>query len=430
MEYYAESSVPTLWVSDMAENLIGSEIIKIAGEIKQKISKGEKVYDFTIGDFNPTLFPIPTKLKEYIIKAYEENQTNYPLANGNLELRKAVSRLLHIHLGLEYGENQVLIASGSRPLIYALYQTILDPGDMVVFPVPSWNNNHYTHLSRGKAVFLDTSPDNNFMPTHLDFKSYIENASLISLCSPLNPTGTIFSRSNLEKICELILEENIKRKDFKKPLYLLFDQVYWMLTYNDNMHFDPVNLYPEMKNYTIYIDGISKSLAATGLRVGWATGPQKIIDKMKNILGHIGAWAPKPEQIATAQFLMDDGLVDEYLSHFKQEIYVRLKKIHDGFQKLKAEGFSVDSIEPQAAIYLTVKLDLIGKKDQEKQVALSNSKDVTSYLLSEAGIALVPFYAFGASLSSPWYRISVGCTKTEEIEGFLDSLKNTLKKLS
>ena len=137
-------------VSEMAENLVGSEIIKLAGEVKEKIKQGEKIYNMTIGDFNPEIFPIPMELKNEIIAAYQNNETNYPAANGIQELRDSVSRYLHTREGLEYDADQILISGGARPLIYATYQTILDPEDTVLFPVPSWNNNHYCHLTGAK----------------------------------------------------------------------------------------------------------------------------------------------------------------------------------------------------------------------------------------------------------------------------------------
>ncbi len=253
-------AAPLLKVSDMAENLIGSEIIKLAGEVKEKISNGEKIYNYTIGDFDPELFPIPIDLKEEIIKAYQDGHTNYPAANGMLELRKSVSRYLHTRGGIEYNENQILIAGGARPLIYAIYQTLLDKNDTVVFPTPSWNNNHYCHITGAKQVKIEGAPENNFMPTAKDIKPYISEAKLIALCSPLNPTGTTFSEKGLEEICDLILEENKKRGEQKKPVYLLFDQIYWQLTHGLTIHCDPVSLRPRMKNYTIYVDGISKSI--------------------------------------------------------------------------------------------------------------------------------------------------------------------------
>lgn len=257
-------------VSQMAENLKGSEIIKLAGEVKAKIAQGNKIFNLTIGDFDPTLFPIPTALKNEIITAYTNNETNYPAANGVEELRVEVAEFLTTRQGLDYSPNSILISGGARPLIYALYQTIIDKNDTVLFPVPSWNNNHYTHLSGGKQQMIETRPENDFMPTAAELKPYIKEATMIALCSPLNPTGTTFTKEGLAEICQLVLEENQRRTVDEKPLYLLFDQIYWVLTYGETKHFDPVSLFPEMRDYTIYIDGISKAFAATGVRVGWA----------------------------------------------------------------------------------------------------------------------------------------------------------------
>ncbi|MDA9563114.1 aminotransferase class I/II-fold pyridoxal phosphate-dependent enzyme [Flavobacteriales bacterium] len=422
-------AAPLLKVSDMAENLIGSEIIKLAGEVKEKISNGEKIYNYTIGDFDPELFPIPIDLKEEIIKAYQDGHTNYPAANGMLELRKSVSRYLHTRGGIEYNENQILIAGGARPLIYAIYQTLLDKNDTVVFPTPSWNNNHYCHITGAKQVKIEGAPENNFMPTAKDIKPYISEAKLIALCSPLNPTGTTFSEKGLEEICDLILEENKKRGEQKKPVYLLFDQIYWQLTHGLTIHCDPVSLRPRMKNYTIYVDGISKAFASTGVRVGWAFGPQKVIDKMRSICGHIGAWSPKAEQIACANYLMKDNSVDAYLAEIKTKINQRLTGFYDGFSNLKSQGYRVNAIAPQAAMYLTVKISIQGSTTPSGE-KLTTAEAVTKYLLNEAKIALVPFYAFGASKKSSWYRLSVGTAKMEEIPGFFGNLKMALDKLS
>ena len=195
----------------MAENLIGSEIIKLAGEVKAKIAQGEKIYNLTIGDFNPSLFPIPTALKNEIVEAYVNNETNYPAANGVEELRVQVADFLKTRQGLDYSPNSILISGGARPLIYALYQTVIDKNDTVLFPVPSWNNNHYSHLSGAKQQIIETKPENDFMPTAAELKPYIKEATMIALCSPLNPTGTTFTKEGLAEICQLVLEENQRR---------------------------------------------------------------------------------------------------------------------------------------------------------------------------------------------------------------------------
>jgi len=418
-----------LIVSEVAENLIASEIIKIANEVNEKIKGGEKIHNLTIGDFNSNIFPIPDGLKAEIIKAYENNQTNYPAANGIAELRKAVSKYLKRKGNLDYNENQVLIAAGARPVIYATFTALLDPGDTVIYPVPSWNNNHYTHLSSCKKVEIEAKAENKFMPSAKDIKPHLKEATLIALCSPLNPTGTMFTKEGLEQICDLILEENATREEGRKPLYLMYDQIYWGLTMSGNKHYDPVGLRPEMRNYTIYIDGISKAFASTGVRVGWTFGPQKIIDKMRALLSHVGAWAPKAEQVATAVFLEHENEVDEYLTWINKNVSERLAGFYNGFQQLKAEGFEVDAIAPQGAMYLTVQFSLHGYKTETGK-KLSTTQDITTYLLDEAKTALVPFYAFGTSPESNWYRLSIGTVKTEDIEKVIEQLRVALSKLS
>ncbi|HRG51343.1 MAG TPA: pyridoxal phosphate-dependent aminotransferase [Bacteroidia bacterium] len=419
-----------LKVSKLAENIIGSEIIKIAAEVNEKIKKGEKVYNLTIGDFNPKVFPIPSELKRFIIQEYENDQTNYPAADGMLELRSAVSKLMKERGELDYKPDEVVIAAGARPVIYALFRAVVDQGDTVLFPVPSWNNNHYTYLNNAEAILIETKPEHKFMPTAADLKPHISKANLIALCSPNNPTGTTFRKNDLEEICDLILEENQKRNAAgKKQLYLMYDQMYWALTFGDTKHYNPVSLRPEMKNYTIFIDGISKSLAATGVRVGWSLGPKKVIDKMKSILTHIGAWAPKAEQLATGSYLDNLKQYDQFLGEIKSKINDRLVGFYEGFQSLKAEGYKVDAIAPEAAIYLTVQFALHGLKTQEG-VVLKTTQDVTKYILDDANVALVPFYAFGASSDSSWYRLSVGTCKLEDVKGVIENLRKSLKKLS
>lgn len=412
----------------MAEHLIGSEIIKLGNEVNERIRAGEQITNFTIGDFDPAVFPIPAKLLEEIINAYREGNTNYPVANGMAELRNSVAAWTERMHGLKYSPNEVLIAGGARPIIYGVYATLLDAGDKVVYPVPSWNNNHYCHLFGAKGVEITCSPENNFMPTADEIRPHLKDAKLLALCSPQNPTGTVFTREQLEAICDLVLEENRRRKPEEKPLYVMYDQIYGALLYNGMDHVDPVTLRPELRPYTVYVDGISKALAATGVRVGWALGPAYIIDKMKSILGHIGAWSPKAEQIASARFLADENATDDFLKAFKTEVWARLHGIHQGFEALRNEGFKVHCIEPKGAIYLTVQFDIKGMTTAEGR-KIETTEDVTAYILSEAKLAMVPFSAFGASKDSSWYRLSVGTCKTEGISDLFSRLRAALTAL-
>ncbi len=414
-------------VSKLAANLIGSEIVKIGNEVNDLKAKGAEIANLTIGDLNSNIYPIPAQLKEEIQKAYQNNLTNYPPANGLLSLRKEVSKDLKTRWNLDYSPNDILITAGSRPLIYAVYKTIVDEGDKVVYPIPSWNNNHYAYLTSADAVEVKTTPENNFLPTADDLRPHLSGAVLVALCSPLNPTGTMFTREQLSEICELILEENKKRSEDEKPLYLMYDQIYSNLTFGAE-HVDPVSLFPEMKEYTVYIDGISKCLAATGVRVGWGFGPAHILDKMKALLTHVGAWAPKPEQEATAKYYENPQEVNAFVEDFKGKLETSLKVLHGGIQDLKGKGLAVDSIEPMGALYLTIKLDYIGKTKPDGTV-IENSSDLVFYLINEAGVALVPFSAFGEEKSEPWFRASVGGLATEEISAMMPKLENALNAL-
>ena len=421
--------MPSSKLSKLAESLIGSEIVKLGADIKAKMAEGNKIYNFTIGDFDSTIFPVPQELENEIIDAYKKHYTTYPPAEGILELRNAVAHFIQKREGITFDNNEILIAAGGRPLIYAAYRAIVDKGEKVIYAVPSWNNNHYVHFTEGQHVVIESKRENNFMPSADEIKPHLKGASLLALCSPLNPTGTTFTKEELESICDLIIAENKQRGDEEKKLYLLYDQIYWTLTYGITQHYNPVSLRPQMKEYTIFIDGISKAFAATGVRVGWAMGPVNLISKMKAINSHVGAWAPMAEQKATANYLLQTRAVDTYFTHFKNEIAERLQRIYEGFQKLKAAGFPVDAVAPQAAIYLTIQIDLTGKKTFEGE-KLDNQIQVTEYLLNEAKLAMVPFAAFGASINSSWYRLSVGTCKKEEINEMLEQLKAALTKLT
>ncbi|MBC7616726.1 MAG: aminotransferase class I/II-fold pyridoxal phosphate-dependent enzyme [Pedobacter sp.] len=414
-------------VSVLANTLIGSEIIKIGNEVNEMKRKGAQIANLTIGDFDPAIFPIPKALEEAIVTAYRDGHTNYPPADGILALRETIVDVVADRYELDYTINDILVAGGSRPLIYALYLTLIDPGDKVLYPTPSWNNNHYCHLSAASGVMIETTVENNFMPTAAQLKPHLKGATLLALCSPLNPTGTMFTQQQLEEICDIVIEENQSRKADEKPLYIMYDQIYSLLTFGKE-HVNPVSLRPALKDYVIYIDGISKCLASTGVRVGWAFGPAHIIAKMKSLLGHIGAWAPKAEQVAVAGYFKQKELVDQYLTSFKTQVQASLDELYKGFQTLKSEGFAVDAVVPMGAIYLTLKIDYIGKTTPSGDV-LSNSADVNFYLIKEAKVAIVPFSAFGNEENMPWFRASIGGCSLADIKNMIPRIAEALRKL-
>jgi aspartate aminotransferase len=416
-------------VSGMAETLIGSEVLRIAAGIRALTAGGKKVWNLTVGDFSPALFRIPEFLEEGIVNALKKGETNYPPSDGVPELRKAVQKFYERRLGLNYPIGSVLIASGARAVLYATYRAVLDPGDTVVYPVPSWNNNHYTHLSQARGVAIPCVSEDSFLPTKKSLENALKEAVLLSLNSPLNPTGTAFTRDALNEICELVLEENYRRGAGQRPLILMYDQVYWMLTFGNTVHYHPVQLQPEMSKYTIYVDGISKSFAATGVRVGWATGPEEVIKRMSDIVGHMGAWAPKAEQMATARLLDNDTIIENYHRKMKGEISSSLELLYNEFLSLSNEGCPVECIPPMGAIYLSVRFNLFGKGTADGKQIRTN-EDIRQFLLNEASLAAVPFQAFGDPEESGWFRLSVGAISKHDIKEMIPVLRQAIDKLN
>jgi aspartate aminotransferase len=404
-------------LSTTAENLIGSEILKISSEIKKRQLDGQDILNLTIGDYDPSIFPIPQELNSSIMKFIRHNQTNYPPASGEPTLIQSVKNFLDEFGAVKFETNEILITGGSRPGIYTTFRTILDKGESVMYPTPSWNNNHYTFLMDCEHVPVEASVDNNFLITASQIKENLtDNVKLITLCSPQNPTGTMYKMEQLNDICNVILAENKRRNDLGiKPVYLMWDQIYWMLRTNGTKHFDPIFLNKNMKEYCVYIDGTSKYFCGTGIRVGWVCGPSYIIDKMKSIIGHVGAWAPKAEQLAVAEYLQiaQGPIGNGFFEDLNRKVSDRLNSIYTSINNLTEKGYPIKCIKPSGGIYLSMMLDI----------------DDAYNKLMEVGIGVVPFTAFGDKRDN-WYRISVGTLSLEDLIKFEERINKLFFMIS
>jgi aspartate aminotransferase len=412
-------------LSALARGVVGSEILRIAGEIRAVQAKGVPVCDLSIGDFDPKYFPIPTELLEGTREALEAGQTNYPPAEGILPLRDAVVRLYERDLGLTYPVDSVVIAAGARPLLYGAYRTLVDPGDIAIYPVPTWNNNHYAYLSGARGVPVPVTAASNFFPTPDQLRPHLSSARLLILNSPLNPTGTVISKQALTAITAMVLEENRRREaSGKRPLYFVFDQVYWTLTFGSATHHTPVEVVPESAPYVIFLDAISKAFCATGMRVGWGVMPPAMRKRLSDMLGHVGAWAPKAEQVGVAALLNKPEAVYVFRDSVRRELSQRLEALYGGMMDMKRDGFPVNAIEPQGAIYLSARFDLCGRT--VNGTVLETNDDVRRLLLEEAGLGVVPFQAFGLAGDSGWFRLSVGAVSMDDIAAAFPRLRALL----
>ena len=415
-------------LSRLAQGLVGSEVLRIAGEVRAAMATGRTICNLTVGDFDPKEFPLPAKLAADIKGALDAGHSNYPPSNGIPELRKAVVEFYVRELGLEYPVDSVVIAAGARPLIYATYKTLVDAGDTVVFPVPSWNNNHYIYMTGAKGVPLEVTREHQFHPTPEQIAAVLPQARLIALSSPLNPTGTTMRPEVLERISRMVVDENARRATTgERPVFIMYDQVYWATAFDTGLPLSPPALVPEVAPYTILIDAISKSLAATGLRVGWGLAHPAIIARMSDLLGHVGAWAPKPEQVATAAFVRDKAAWDQYRGEMAERLRARLDLLHAGFTRMRSRGIPVEAVSPEGTLYLSVRFPL-GVTVRGR--ALTTNEDVRRLLLDEAGIAVVPFQAFALPHEDGWFRISVGAVSVEAVRAGLERIEALFSELA
>jgi aspartate aminotransferase len=423
-----ETAVTAPRLASLSQHLRGSEILRIAGEVRQYAAAGNAVANLTVGDFSPKEFRIPRELEDGIVEALRAGECVYPPSNGMESLRTAVQAFYERHFDRRHPLEQILITAGARPAIYSLFRALVDPGDRVVYGAPSWNNDYYCDLIGATAVPIDCDARTNFLLTRDALRDAIRGARLLSLNSPLNPTGTVFDAETLGDVCDLVLEENARRDPSERPLFVMYDQVYWMLTIGGATHVDPVSLRPEIAPYVVMVDAISKAFASTGLRVGWAIGPTDVIKCMSDIVGHVGAWAPRPEQVATANFLGAHAAVDTYVANMQREVAARLDAVYQGLQGLKAAGLPIDCVRPQGAIYVSVRFALHGRRTADGRV-LTTDDDVRKFLLTAAGFAVVPFSAFGAQGGDGWFRISIGTVSPKQVTEAIERVRAAIGAL-
>lgn len=421
-------------LSALARGLIGSEVLRIAAETRALVAAGTPVCNLTVGDFDGRQFTPPERLLTGISRALADGHTNYPPSNGVPELRHAVTRFLKREFGLDYPVESVLVAGGARPLIYATYRALVDPGESVAYPVPSWNNNHYCSITGARAIPIEVTRGSRFHPTPDQVRAVLPRVRLLALNTPLNPTGTGMDRDALAEISHHVVDENDRRRARgERPVFLMYDQVYWSLEFGRMDPITPPGLVPEVAPYTILLDAISKSLAATGLRVGWSVAAPALTQRMSDLLGHVGAWAPKAEQLSTAEFLDDAEAFAGFRHEMHRLLRGRLDLLWTRFEAMRARGLHVEAVPPEGTLYLSVQFDLFGRVVEggspgAAPITVQTNEDIRRLLLRGAGIAAVPFQAFGLEREDGWFRLSIGAVSMEAIEEGMARLAALLER--
>ncbi|MBU5314294.1 pyridoxal phosphate-dependent aminotransferase [Tissierella carlieri] len=380
--------------------------LEITAKAKAMKDSGIDVISFGAGepDFNT-----PENIQQEGIRAIKEGLTRYTPASGIVELKKAVCEKFKIDNGLEYKPSNIIISSGAKHSIHNALMAILNPGDEVIFAVPYWvSYPELVSLADGVPVCIETKEENDFKFNVEDLNKVLtDKTKAIILNSPSNPTGSIYSEEELRAIAEWAVKNNI---------FVISDEIYEKLIYDDNKHVCIASFNEEIKRLTIVINGMSKSHAMTGWRIGYAAAHEEIIKVMSNIQSHATSNPCSISQYASVEGLSgDQGSVEEMKKHFVERRNYMAETINS------IKGLSCR--KPQGAFYIMVNFtQLLGKTVKGK--VINSSLDFANLLLDEGKVAVVPGIAFG---DDKYVRLSYA-TSMENIKNGLERIKQIVEE--
>lgn len=398
----------SLKFSKRIENISTSPTMRIAARAIEMKAAGEDVIDLTVGE--PDL-PTPKHIKNAAAKALAEEKTKYTLNTGIIELREAISNRTKIDYNIEYNPNEIIVSTGAKQSLFNAVQSLIDDGDEVIVPAPTYvSYEHMIRFANGSVKFIELRDTDNFKLSSQKLTDAISSKSkLLILCNPSNPTGAFHSKEELNTIAEVILEND---------LHVLSDEIYSKLLYDDLQFHSFSELSNEMKSRTVIVNGVSKSYSMTGWRLGWACGPEEIIQRMAKLQSHTTGNASSVSQYAALAALTQS---QDSVEEMRREFQKRRDFIFEQINSIN--GF--ETVKPQGAFYVFPDISkLIGKSIGNK--AINNSTDFVQLLLEEEKVSVVPGIAFGSenhirlSFSSPLEVLQKGVNR---INRFVSNLK-------
>lgn len=394
-------------LSKKAENISPSITLEITAKANKLKAEGVDVVSFGAGepDFNT-----PENIINAAVKAMNEGKTKYTPASGITELKQAICEKFKNDNNLSYTPDQIIISTGAKQNLANTFMAILNPGDEVLIPVPYWvSYPELTKLADGVPVFVQTLEENNYKYTVEQLEAAVtDKTKAILLNSPNNPTGTIYSREELTEIAEFAK---------KHDLFIISDEIYEKLIYDGEKHVSIASLSEDAYNRTIVINGVSKTYAMTGWRIGYSAAPKEITKLMSSLQSHMTS---NPNSIAQYAAL-------EALTGPKDSIKAMIKEFESRrnfmVEKLdKIPGVSI--IKPSGAFYIMVNVkNYFGKL--LNGTTINNSLEFAKVLLEDEKVAVIPGSGFGLD---EYVRLSYATSK-ELIEKGLDRIAEFLTKL-
>ncbi|WP_096200900.1 pyridoxal phosphate-dependent aminotransferase [Bacillus sp. FJAT-45350] len=391
-------------LASRVSTLTPSSTLAITAKAKALREEGHDVIGLGAGepDFNT-----PQYIIDAAIKSMEEGHTKYTPAGGLPKLKEAVIEKFKQDQGITYSQSEIIVCSGAKHALYTLFQAILDEGDEVIIPTPYWvSYPEQVKLAGGNPVYIEGKESNEFKVTKEQLEQAVTGKTkAFILNSPSNPTGSMYSKEEMEELAKVCLE---------KDILIVSDEIYEKLVYDGAKHVSVAQLSDEVKEQTIIINGVSKSHSMTGWRIGYAAGNVEVIKAMTNLASHSTSNPTANAQYGTiAAYTEDDGSVETMRVSFEE----RLNKVYE--QLIKIPGFSC--VKPKGAFYL-----FPNAIEAAKMCGYDNVDDWVSALLEEEKVALVPGSGFGAPEN---VRLSYA-TSLDNFEQALDRIKRFIEKKS
>jgi aspartate aminotransferase len=365
-------------LSHRARYMLPSPTLKVSGLAKEMMSQGLEVINFGVGEPD---FPTPDYIKASAKRAIDDNFTHYTPSAGILELKQAIVRKFERDNGLHYGTENILISPGAKASLINVLMSVCDPRDEVIIPTPSWvSYESQVWLCDGHPELIDAPMSDNFKITAkgLEHKiSTLPNAKVLILNSPNNPTGTVYSREELAAIGDVCL---------KHEILILSDEIYEKLVYDGAQHVSIASISRELQDNTVVVNGVSKSYAMTGWRLGYMAGPAELVQKASEIQSHTTSCVNSITQKACVTALdEDDGSVEKMRLEFSR----RRDHMYEALHEIP----HISCTKPQGAFYIMADVSWYLENNA---LSIDSSEKLCSYLLEHYHLALVPGSAFRA----------------------------------
>jgi len=400
-------SIISMGIAKRAMAIKPSPTLATAAKARSMKAQGIDVVDFGVGEPD---FDTPDNVKQAGIKAIQSGFTKYTPAGGTDELKEAVIEKFKKDNGLSYEKSQVLISCGAKHSLYNIAEALFDPGDEVIIPSPYWvSYPDQVLLNDAVPVIVQTTEEEGFRLSAKKLeKAVTKKTKALVLNSPSNPTGLAYDKKTLEEIAAVAV---------KNRIYVISDEIYEKLIYDGFRHISIASLGNEIKDLTIVVNGVSKSHAMTGWRIGYAAGPKDVITAMANIQSQSTSNPASISQKAAVEALRGQ---QDFIQTMNVEFDKRRKYMVERLNKIKG----MSCLMPVGAFYAFPRVSaLFGKSVNGKRIA--NSSDFATYLLEEAKVALVSGDAFGADA---YIRLSYATSMENIIKG-LDRIEQAVGKL-